>query len=225
MKKLTPFVASVACSLIFATSINLSTQAAKPISNIKTETSIKASKKKNSAQPTVGTVKELQNGDRACYVILVDDKGKSYNLYGDFSLCGQEKTYLNKKVRLTYKPAKIASAECQGRVPCNKSERVNLVTKMEVIGTKAVTSASLPKIGIVKKITNGDLLCYVSLVDDKGKQHELGADFGICGQEKAYLNKKVRLTYGLANVNDCQSAEPCGKTRQEQVIEKMELVR
>ncbi len=210
---------------MFATFINSATHAAKPIANTTTETSIKASKKKRSTQPAVGTVKKLTNGDRACYVSLVDDKGVGYELYGDFSLCGQEKTYLNKKVRLTYKLTNIASAQCQGRVPCNKSERVNLVTKMEVIGTKAVTSANLPKIGTVKKITNGDLLCYVSLVDEKGKQHELGADFGICGQEKAYLNKKVRLTYGLANVSDCQSAEPCGKTRQEQVIEKMELVR
>lgn len=225
MIKLIPFVASVACSLMFATSIHSATQATKPIANITTETSVKVSKNKKPVLPTVGTVKKLTNGDRACYVSLVDDKGRSYNLYGDFSLCEQEKAYLNKKVRLTYKSAKIDSAQCQGRVPCNKSETVNLVTKMEVIGTKAVTSANLPKIGTVKKITNGDLLCYVSLVDDKGKQHELGADFGICGQEKAYLNKKVRLTYGLANVSDCQSAEPCGKTRQQQVIEKMELVR
>lgn len=225
MKKLIPIVTSVACSLIAVTSINLVTQAAIPIADITAETSIKASKKKNSAQPTVGTVKKLSNGDRACYVTLVDDKGKSYNLYGDFSLCGQEKAFLNKKVRLTYKSTDIDSAECQGKVPCNKKQRVNLISKMEVIGTKTATSANLPKIGTVKKITNGDLLCYISLVDEKGKQHEVGADFGICGQEKAYLNKKVRLTYGLANVSDCQSAEPCGKTRQQQVIEKMELVR
>ena len=225
MKKWIPVVTSVACFLMVATSINSVTQAAKPFADITTETSIKASKNKKPALPTVGTVKKLVNGDRACYVTLIDDKGKSHNLYGDFSLCEREKAYLNKKVRLTYKPSNIDSAECQGQVPCNKKQRVNLVSKMEVIGSKAVTSANLPKTGIVKKITNGDLLCYVSLVDEKGKQHEVGADYGICGQEKAYLNKKVRLTYGLANVSDCQSAEPCGKTRQEQVIEKMELVR
>ncbi|BAZ08535.1 hypothetical protein NIES4071_03400 [Calothrix sp. NIES-4071] len=173
-------------------------------------------------QPTVGTVKKLVNGDNACYVTLVDDKGKTHNLAADFSICGKEQAYLNKKVRLSYQVANINSPECQGRVPCNKTKRISLISKMEVIGSR---TATLPTIGTVKKITNGDLLCYVSIVDDKGKQHELGADFGICGQVKAYLNKKVRLTYGLANVNDCQSAEPCGKTRQEQVIQKMELVR
>lgn len=194
------------------------------MTHIATTASVKASKKKASL-PTTGTVKKLTSGDLACYVTLIDNKGKSHNLYGDFGFCGQEKAYLNQKVRLTYKLTNIDSSQCAGRVPCNKKQRVNLVSKMEVIGNKVATSANLPKTGIVKTITNGDLLCYISLVDDKGKQHELGADFGICGQEKAYLNKKVRLTYGLANVNDCQSAEPCGKSRQEQVIQKMELAR
>ena len=223
MKNLIPIIASTACSLMFVTSINSAIATVKTTSDA-TSASVKAGKKK-SPLPTVGTVKKLVQGDLACYVTLVDNKGKSHNLYGDFSFCGQEKTYLNKKVRLTYKLTNIDSPQCAGRVPCNKSQRVNLVSKMEVVGNKAATSTNLPKTGTVKKITNGDLLCYVSLVDDKGKQHELGADFGICGQEKAYLNKKVNLTYGLANVNDCQSAEPCGKTKQEQVIQKMELAR
>ncbi|MEA5573335.1 hypothetical protein [Calothrix sp. UHCC 0171] len=224
MKSLIRIIASTACSLMVISSIHSTSFAVKSHLDVATAASVKASKKK-STLPTVGTVKKLVNGDLACYVTLVDDKGKSYNLYGDFRFCGQEKTYLNKKVRLTYKLTNIDSPQCQGRVPCNKKQRVNLVSKMEVIGAKVGTSTTLPKIGTVKRITNGDLLCYVSIVDEKGKQHELGADFGICEQEKAYLNKKVRFTYGLANVNDCQSAEPCGKTRQQQIIEKMELVR
>jgi hypothetical protein len=224
MKRLIPIIASTACSLMFVTLINSAIATTKPNTDIATAASAKAGKKKASL-PTIGTVKKLVNGDLACYVTLIDGKGKSHNLYGDFSFCEQEKTYLNQKVRLTYKLTNIDSAQCQGKVPCNKKQRVNLVSKMEIIGKKAAIDNNLPKIGTVKQITNGDLLCYVSLIDDKGKQHELGADFGICGQEKAYLNKKVRLSYELANVNDCQSAEPCGKTRQEQIITKMELVR
>ncbi|OKH32806.1 hypothetical protein NIES2101_40430 [Calothrix sp. HK-06] len=211
MKKFIPIIASVACSVILTTSIHAATEAA-PTGN------------KKSVQPTTGTVKKLVTGDNACYVTLVDDKGKRYNLSANFSICEQEKTYLNKKVRLTYKVGNVNSPECQGRLPCNKTQRVSLISKMDVIGAGTKTT-TLPALGTVKKITNGDLLCYVSIVDDRGKQHELGADFGICGQEKAYLNKKVRLTYGLANVNDCQSAEPCGKTRQEQIIQNMELVK
>lgn len=217
VKKFIPIIASIACSVIVTTSIHSATQAA-PTGNTTKQTSVN----NKPVQPTTGTVKKLVNGDNACYVTLVDDKGKSHNLSADFSFCGQQKAYLNKKVRLSYRQANVNSPECQGKVPCNKTQRISLISKMEVIGVKTV---ALPTVGTVKKITNGDLLCYVSIVDDKGKQHELGADFGICGQEKAYLNKKVRLTYGLANVSDCQSAEPCNKTRQEQVIQKMELVR
>lgn len=211
MKKFIPIIAFAACSVILTTSIYSVTEAA-PTGN------------KKAVQPTTGTVKKLVSGDNACYVTLSDDKGKQHNLSADFSICEQEKGYLNKKVRLTYKVSNVNSPACQGKVPCNKTQRVSLISKMEVIGAGTKT-ATLPTLGTVKKITNGDLLCYVSIVDDKGKQHELGADFGICGQEKAYLNKRVRLTYGVANVSDCQSAEPCGKTRQEQVIQKMELVR
>jgi hypothetical protein len=81
------------------------------------------------------------------------------------------------------------------------------------------------KVGTVKQIVNGDLLCYVDIVDEKGKTHNLGASFDICAKEETYLNKKVRLSYKVANVSDCQSAEPCGKTRRETIISKMEIVK
>ncbi|MDB9453809.1 hypothetical protein [Dolichospermum circinale] len=80
-----------------------------------------------------------------------------------------------------------------------------------------------PKEGRVKEIVNGDLMCYVTLVDNKGIQHNVGASFEIC-DEKKFLNKKVRVTYKVESVNDCQSAEPCGKTRKQSIITKMEVV-
>jgi hypothetical protein len=80
-----------------------------------------------------------------------------------------------------------------------------------------------PKEGRVKKIVNGDLMCYVTLVDNKGIQHNVGASFEIC-DEKKFLNKKVRVTYKVESVNDCQSSEPCGKTRKQSIITKMEVV-
>ncbi|MFN6565168.1 MAG: hypothetical protein RMY28_035950 [Nostoc sp. ChiSLP01] len=70
---------------------------------------------------------------------------------------------------------------------------------------------------------NGDLKCYVSLVDRNGKLHEgVGATFDVCEPEK-YVNKNVNLFYELENVNDCQSAEPCGKTIKEWLITKIEI--
>ncbi len=83
-----------------------------------------------------------------------------------------------------------------------------------------------PRIATVKSMTNGDIMCYVTLVDNKGKVYkEMGAFFDICAKEKTFLNKKVRLSYQKVSVNDCQSAEPCKKSRLETLITKMQLIR
>jgi hypothetical protein len=80
-----------------------------------------------------------------------------------------------------------------------------------------------PKQGKVLQLTNGDLMCYVELVDARGKKYDIGAEFDICRQTK-FINKQVMLTYKRGKVNDCQSAAPCGKTRTEDLIVKMKLV-
>lgn len=80
---------------------------------------------------------------------------------------------------------------------------------------------SFPVTGKVLKLTNGDLMCYAE-IDDRGKKYYLGADFDVCSQVK-FLNKKVKLTYKRSKVNDCQSNEPCSKTRIENLIVKMRL--
>jgi len=82
-----------------------------------------------------------------------------------------------------------------------------------------------PQIATVTSMTNGDLMCYVTLVDDRGIKHEsVGATFEICNNEKTFLNQRVNLIYGRVRVNDCQSAEPCGKTRWATLITQMKLV-
>jgi hypothetical protein len=81
-----------------------------------------------------------------------------------------------------------------------------------------------PQVGTVTELVNGDLLCYATLVDDKGIKHNVGAGFEICADSAKYLNKKVRVAYEIASVNDCESAEPCGKTRKESIITKMDVI-
>ena len=66
-------------------------------------------------------------------------------------------------------------------------------------------------------------MCYVDLVDARGKKYNLGADFDICNQTKL-VNKQVKVTYQKGNINDCKSADPCGKTRVENLIVKMQPV-
>ncbi|MCC5601679.1 hypothetical protein [Nostoc favosum] len=85
------------------------------------------------------------------------------------------------------------------------------------------TSNDKPILGTIKDMHNGDLKCYVTVVDEKGKLYEsVGASFDICEPDK-YVNKKVEMYYQLENVNDCQSSEPCGKTIKEWLITKIEI--
>jgi hypothetical protein len=91
-------------------------------------------------------------------------------------------------------------------------------------GNPKKTESNQPKVGTVKKLVNGDLMCYVTLVGKKGIEHNVGASFDICADEKKFVNKKVRAVYEIQSVNDCESAEPCGKTRKESIITKMEVV-
>ncbi|MEA5603014.1 hypothetical protein [Nostoc sp. UHCC 0252] len=80
-----------------------------------------------------------------------------------------------------------------------------------------------PILGTIKDMQNGDLKCYVTVVDEKGKLYEgVGATFEVCEPEK-YVNKKVKMSYGLENVSDCQSSEPCGKTIEEWLITNIEI--
>ena len=62
-------------------------------------------------------------------------------------------------------------------------------------------------------------------MDNKGKKYEgIFADFSICEQEKKFLNKKVKILYGNAKFNDCESIEPYGKTKIHNAILKMHLI-
>ncbi|MBN3921769.1 hypothetical protein [Nostoc sp. NMS4] len=80
-----------------------------------------------------------------------------------------------------------------------------------------------PIVGTIKDMQNGDLKCYVNVVDENGKVYEgVGAVFEVCEPDK-YVNKKVKMYYSLENVSDCQSSEPCGKTIEEWLISKIEI--
>lgn len=87
------------------------------------------------------------------------------------------------------------------------------------------SNVTLPTVATLKKLVNGDLKCYITFTDDSGKQYQdVGATFDVCQNAKTYLNQKVSWQYGLVSVNDCRSAEPCGKTRIETLITRMQLV-
>ena len=79
----------------------------------------------------VGTLDELQNGDRACYVVVTTDAGQQ-SIEGDFDLCpGGERdasALIGQRVTWTTEKAKVLAADCEGDVDCGRSDEVDLVT-------------------------------------------------------------------------------------------------
>jgi hypothetical protein len=104
------------------------------------------------------------------------------------------------------------------------TSRTNASIPLDAIAVANKTPSALPKAATLKQLTAGDLMCYVDVVDNRGKTRHLPASFEICEQNK-YLNKKVRLYYKKLKFNDCQSAEPCGKTKVQTAIYKMQLAK
>jgi hypothetical protein len=85
-----------------------------------------------------------------------------------------------------------------------------------------VTIAGKTKVTVatVRKITDGDVACYLELVDDSGRRHEEMGEFTLCGKRKSFLNRRVKLSYGLERVihEDCLGDPACRKTRTEVMI-------
>ncbi len=81
------------------------------------------------AGPT-GTLKELQNGDRACYVVL-DIDGAEQSIEGDFDLCpGAAKdasALIGQRVTWATERAKVQAAACEGNPDCAESDEVDLI--------------------------------------------------------------------------------------------------
>jgi hypothetical protein len=108
-----------------------------------------------------------------------------------------------------------------------KSIALNLLSILAITTTAvpilAAPDSSLPRSGTVLKMTNGDIMCYIELRDVYGNKRTVGADFDLCDRPKKFLNRKVKLTYGRVKVSDCESAEPCGKTRWETLVVRLKL--
>lgn len=83
--------------------------------------------------PPAATLQRLENGDRACYVVLLTAAGER-SLEGDFELCAGGKhdatRLIGKRVRYTTRRARVLAASCQGNADCGKSDEVDLVTTL-----------------------------------------------------------------------------------------------
>ncbi|WP_190553155.1 hypothetical protein [Trichocoleus sp. FACHB-591] len=83
------------------------------------------------SQPPIATIQRLTAGDRACYVELKDDSGKTSTEFAEFNICEQQ--LVGKRVRLTYESGNILAEACQGNLDCGKSETVMLISRADVL--------------------------------------------------------------------------------------------
>jgi hypothetical protein len=75
-----------------------------------------------------------------------------------------------------------------------------------------------PEIGTLISAQSGDLACYTTVRDRQGREFQILATYEICDRQSQLLNQTVRFIYEDGNVPDCESAEPCGRTRRETLI-------
>ncbi len=82
------------------------------------------------------TLKRLENGDRACYVVVDSGSGEQ-SLEGDFELCagGAHDATASVGKHITYETRKenVLAASCQGNMDCGKSDVVDLVVTIKVV--------------------------------------------------------------------------------------------
>ncbi len=79
--------------------------------------------------------------------------------------------------------------------------------------------AALPAIATLTRVEQGDLQCYLSFTDSQGQSFDIGGSFDICTEQ--YLNQTVQITYELGSVNDCESIEPCGKSKEVTLVTQL----
>jgi hypothetical protein len=100
----------------------------------------------NEVKKTVGVVKQLDNGDIACYLVMNDEKGREFTELGDFDICSQKPSPVGKQVSLTYTMATVMSDECQGNPDCKKTKRVALVSRAQIIDARVSSSGNVAAI-------------------------------------------------------------------------------
>ena len=71
----------------------------------------------------------MENGDTACHITLVDSAGRVHQEMADFVLCEAPEKLLNRQVTPSYTTATVVAAACEGNTRCTKTDKVALVTR------------------------------------------------------------------------------------------------
>lgn len=77
---------------------------------------------------------------------------------------------------------------------------------------------NLPQVATIEDTQMGDLMCYVTVTDLEGDTSTIGANFKLCNDSDQLIGRTLGLGYTETPVADCESSEPCGRTRQELLL-------
>ena len=80
---------------------------------------------------STGTVLQLQNGDRACYMVMRDNRSTEFTELASFDFCSWN--IIGKRVSLTYKMEQVMAESCQGNPRCMKKDTVPLIIDVKVL--------------------------------------------------------------------------------------------
>jgi hypothetical protein len=80
-----------------------------------------------------GLVKELQNGDASCVMVMTDTRGEEFIESADFELCFQEPSLIGHWVALSYRMENVMADSCQGDPECGDTQRIALVVSAKII--------------------------------------------------------------------------------------------
>lgn len=80
--------------------------------------------------------------------------------------------------------------------------------------------------GTVTDIQTGDTACRLVLKDDQGRGFQEMADFALCERPKAWLGRRVALSYMQATVpaESCQGDPACRKTQKVLVVQSLKVL-
>lgn len=71
-------------------------------------------------------------GDRACYLMVEDETGKTRDQMASFELCERE-DLVGRRARLHFEKGQVMAESCQGNPDCPDTETVDLVTGIDLL--------------------------------------------------------------------------------------------
>ena len=115
---------------------------------------------------------------------------------------------------------------------CSKDEKQVNAANAATTPVQVVTSVEPPVIGEFVESNLGDTACSLKILDEKKQETFLTASFEICDDTKITKGNIYKFTYKVFEVADCDECEgnqdcfsKCKKTRKEELIDNVELVK